>query len=93
MPANLSLWGAYFCVGNVTTLDENKEIVRRYYKEVVEAGHTELLTELIADDVVNHNPLSDESLTAEEARDSKGSAGTSRCSRRRSLTERLVSTT
>ncbi|WP_224336248.1 ester cyclase [Haloprofundus halobius] len=53
-------------------LDENKETVRRYYKEVVEAGHTELLTELIAEDVVNHNPLSDESLTAEEARGFEG---------------------
>lgn len=56
----------------MTTLDENKEIVRRYYKDVVEAGQTELLTELIDDDVVNHDPLSDESLTPEEARGFEG---------------------
>lgn len=55
-----------------TTLEENKEIIHRYYKEVVEAGHTDLLSELIAEDVVNHDPLSDESLTPEEARGFEG---------------------
>ena len=56
----------------MTTPDENKETVRRYYKEVVEAGQTELLAELIAEDLVNHDPLSDESLTPEEARGFEG---------------------
>lgn len=61
-----------FALVTVTTPDENKEIVRRYYKDVVEAGRTELLAELIAEDVVNHDPLSDESLTPEEARGFEG---------------------
>jgi steroid delta-isomerase-like uncharacterized protein len=57
---------------SLTTTTDNKEVVRRYYKDVVEAGQTDLLTELIAEDVVNHNPLSDESLTPEEARGFEG---------------------
>lgn len=56
----------------MSTPDENEETVRRYYKDVVEAGRTELLTELIAEDVVNHDPLSDDSLTPEEARGFEG---------------------
>ncbi|WP_224448273.1 ester cyclase [Haloprofundus salilacus] len=56
----------------MTTQDENKEIVHRYYKDVVEGGRTELLSDLIADDVLNHDPLSDESLTHEEARGFEG---------------------
>lgn len=56
----------------MATTEENKEIVRRYYKEAVEQGQTELLEELVADDVVNHNPLSDETLTPEEAEGFEG---------------------
>ncbi len=47
---------------------ENKEIVRRYYEEALNENRAELLEELIAPDVVNHDPLSDETLTPEEAR-------------------------
>lgn len=56
----------------MTTTEENKEIVRRYYEEAFEEGQTELLEELVADDVVNHNPLSDETLTTEEAEGFEG---------------------
>lgn len=49
------------------TPEENKEVVRRYYKEAFEEGNLDLLEELVASDVVNHNPLSDETLTEEEA--------------------------
>ena len=38
----------------------------------MEAGRTELLAELVAQDVLNHDPLSDESLTPEEARGFEG---------------------
>lgn len=51
---------------------ENKEIVRKYYEEAFNDGRTELLDELVAEDVVNHDPLSDEILTAEEARGFEG---------------------
>lgn len=51
----------------MTTLEENKEIVRTYYEEAFNEGRTELLEELIAEDVVNHDPVSDETLTPEEA--------------------------
>ena len=56
----------------MTTTAENKEIVRRYYEEVLNEGRTDLLDELIAADVVNHDPLSDETLTPEEARGFEG---------------------
>ena len=56
----------------MTTTGENKEIVRRYYEEVLNEGQTDLLDELIAEDVVNHDPLSDETLTPEEARGFEG---------------------
>lgn len=51
---------------------QNKEVVRRYYEEAFNDRNMELLEELIADDVVNHNPLSDESLTPGEARGFEG---------------------
>lgn len=52
----------------MTTPEENKEIVRRYYEEAFNEGRIELLDELVAEDVVNYDPLSDETLTPEEAR-------------------------
>lgn len=56
----------------MTTLEENKEIVRTYYEEAFNEGRTELLDELVAEDVVNHDPVSDETLTPEEARGFEG---------------------
>lgn len=56
----------------MTTEAENKEIVRRYYEEAFEEGRTDLLEELVARDVVNHDPLSDAELTPEEARGFEG---------------------
>lgn len=56
----------------MTTAAENKEIVRRYYEEALNENRTDLLEELIAPDVVNHDPLSDETLTPEEARGFEG---------------------
>lgn len=56
----------------MTTTTENKEIVRRYYEEALNEGRIGLLNELIAADVVNHDPLSDETLTPEEARGFEG---------------------
>lgn len=56
----------------MNTTDQNKETVRRYYEEALEDGQVELLEELIAEDVVNHDPLSDETLTPEEARGFEG---------------------
>lgn len=47
---------------------ENKEVVRRYYEGAFNEGRTDLLDELIAEHVVNHDPVSDETLTPEEAR-------------------------
>ena len=55
-----------------TVLNENKEIVRRYYEEALNEERYDLLKELIATDVVNHDPLSDETLTPEEARGFEG---------------------
>ena len=49
-------------------LQENKEVVRRYYEEAFNEGRTELLEELIDPDVLNHDPISDETLTPDEAR-------------------------
>lgn len=51
-----------------TTPAENKAVVRRYYEEAFNEGRTELLDELVADRVVNHDPVSDETHTPEEAR-------------------------
>lgn len=56
----------------MATPDENKEVVRRYYEEAFNAGRTDLLDELIAENVVNHDPISDETLTPEEARGFEG---------------------
>lgn len=56
----------------MTTTDENKGIVRRYYEDAVQGGDVALLDELVAEDVVNHDPLSDETLTPEEARGFEG---------------------
>lgn len=56
----------------MTTPEENTEIVRRYSEEAFNEERTDLLDELIAEDVVNHDPLSDETLTAEEARGFEG---------------------
>lgn len=52
----------------MATLEANKEIVRRYYEEAFNENRVELLEELVADDVVNHDPVSDETLTPEEAK-------------------------
>jgi steroid delta-isomerase-like uncharacterized protein len=51
----------------MTTPAENKAVVRRYYEEAFNEGRTELLDELVAETVVNHDPVSDETLTPEEA--------------------------
>lgn len=56
----------------MATPDENKEIVRQYYEEAFNEGRTGLLEELIAEDVVNHDPVSDETLTPEEAKGFEG---------------------
>lgn len=56
----------------MTTPAENKELVRRYYEEAFNEERFDLLDELIAPDVVNHDPLSDETLTPEEARGFEG---------------------
>jgi steroid delta-isomerase-like uncharacterized protein len=56
----------------MTTPAENKEIVRRYYEEALNEQRYELLDELIAKDVINHDPLSDETLTPEESRGFEG---------------------
>lgn len=50
----------------------NKEIVRRYYEDAFNEGRTDLLEDLIAEDVVNHDPVSDATLTPEEARGFEG---------------------
>lgn len=50
------------------TTEDNKEVVRRYYEDAFNEGRTDLLEELIAEDVVNHDPVSDETLTPEKAR-------------------------
>lgn len=55
-----------------TTLNRNKETVRRYYEEALNEERYDLLDELIAKEVVNHDPLSDETLTPEEARGFEG---------------------
>ena len=54
------------------TPTENKTIVRRYYEEAFNEGRVDLLEELIHEDVVNHDPISDETLTPEEARGFEG---------------------
>lgn len=54
------------------SIEDNKEVVRRYYEEAFNEGRTDLLEELIAEDVVNHDPVSDETLTPEEARGFEG---------------------
>lgn len=52
---------------SVKQLQANKTIVRRYYEEAFNERNLNLLEELISPNVVNHNPVSDESLTPEEA--------------------------
>ena len=39
------------------SLDDNKELVRRLYEEAFNDGDLELVDELVADDVVTHNPI------------------------------------
>ncbi|MFP9190474.1 ester cyclase [Natronosalvus vescus] len=56
----------------MATPAKNMEVVRRYYEEAFNRGRTELLDELIAETVVNHDPVSDETLTPEEARGFEG---------------------
>lgn len=56
----------------MTSTAENKEIVRRYYEEALNEGRVDLLDELISEDVVNHDPLSDETLTPDEAQGFEG---------------------
>ena len=56
----------------MTTPTENKAVVRRYYEEAFNEGRTDLLEELIAEDVVNHDPLSDETLTSAQAHGFEG---------------------
>lgn len=56
----------------MTTTEENKEVVRRYYEEALNEERYDLLEELISEDVINHDPLSDETLTPDEARGFEG---------------------
>lgn len=56
----------------MSTPTQNKEIVRRYYEEAFNDERLSLLDELIAQDVVNHNPLSDSTLSAADARGFEG---------------------
>jgi steroid delta-isomerase-like uncharacterized protein len=49
-----------------------RTIVGRYHEEAFNEERIDLLDELIAEDVVNHNPLSDETLTPEEVRGFEG---------------------
>lgn len=56
----------------MNSLAENKETVRRYYEEALNESRIDLLDDLIANDVVNHDPLSDETLTPAEARGFEG---------------------
>ncbi|MFD1512538.1 ester cyclase [Halomarina rubra] len=56
----------------MATPNENKEVVRRYYEVAFNEGRIDLLDELIAKSVVNHDPISDETLTPEEARGFEG---------------------
>lgn len=51
-----------------TTSEHNKDVVRRYYEEAFNEERLDLLDELVAANVINHDPLSDETLTPEEAR-------------------------
>lgn len=62
----------YTSVGTMATPTQNKEIVRRYYEEAFNDERLSLLDELIAQDVVNHNPLSDSTLSADEAHGFEG---------------------
>jgi predicted ester cyclase len=39
-----------------TTMEENKELVRRYYEDAYGQGHLEVLDEVLADDYVLHIP-------------------------------------
>lgn len=59
-------------MGKTMSIEDNKEVVRRYYEEAFNEGRTDLLEELIAKDVVNHDPVSNETLTPEEARGFEG---------------------
>lgn len=61
-----------YTAGIMTTSTQNKELVRRYYEEAFNDENLSLLDELIAQDVVNHNPLSDSTLSAGEARGFEG---------------------
>ena len=70
--ASLWLCVTYIEVGTMTTPTQNKELVRRYYEDAFNEERLSLLDELIASDVVNHNPLSDSTLTAAEARGFEG---------------------
>lgn len=63
---------SYSIRGKAMSIEDNKEVVRRYYEEAFNEGRTDLLEELIAEDVVNHDPVSDETLTPEEARGFEG---------------------
>ena len=56
----------------MTTPEENKAIVQRYYEDAFNVGDMDILNEVIAADVINHDPLSDETLTSEEARGLEG---------------------
>lgn len=46
--------------------------MRRYYKEAFNESRTELLEELIAENVANHHPVLDETLAPEEANGFEG---------------------
>jgi|AntRauTorcE11898_2_1112593.scaffolds.fasta_scaffold03492_1 steroid delta-isomerase-like uncharacterized protein len=56
----------------MSTPSQNTETVRRYYEDAVADGQIDLLDDLVAADVVNHDPLSDDTLTPAEARGFEG---------------------
>lgn len=54
------------------TIEQNTEIARRYLEEVFSDRKLNRLEELSREDVVNHDPTSDETLPPEEARGVEG---------------------
>lgn len=52
----------------MTTPDVNKEFVRRYWKKPFDEERLDISNVLVGEGVVNHDPLSGETLTPEEPR-------------------------